>query len=270
MSQFKQGDTVYLDNGQAAEFVAVHGGTCIVLPMYECEDGVDLGSAINTPKVYAEPPVTMYSKQIEEMRDTLADLTLRVDAHREKLRTFESAEKERRDRIARHNLLEDLDNFLAGKITHVVELDHYGKAKVVEWSVAIEPRREDKRDSRDLRLLTLFGARNKTKWMISYYPDGSGSGNGCWIHPFTSFEAARAFAVRHLQERFDAFTEKNPGYIESLIGCATELGMAIPSSIADWVRQNDIKHNAARVLKAQQDLAAAEKELAEAMSRVTT
>ena len=54
--QFKAGDTVYSQHGQEAEFVAQSGGSYVVHPIYEDEDGPQTGDIETWSAVFRTPP----------------------------------------------------------------------------------------------------------------------------------------------------------------------------------------------------------------------
>lgn len=200
-------DRKFLKDGSAVEVVSEIGpGRILVAPIYCSGDDEytdDLGLRI-VDKVFDTPPTMLYHEEIQKLRDQRQALQDEMnstrDQHRKMIKEqfeFMKIHDKRMKEFAKFKPLEMLEAFIEGKITHYVEITTWGKPRIIEFNEA---------DSRELRLLSLFGKSNgDLSWRLNRYYDNS----GCSVEviPVCSLEAAEAivrdWVIKRLEETKD-------------------------------------------------------------------
>lgn len=229
------GQTVYDLQGHRGEYVLPLGEAHLVRPwvVIPSWDGEDLysepGGIEVWPQVYLAPPVAILEDdivrlqgEIEAKRRELAEATDEVSG-------FFRDEKARQERIKRHEDLARLDDFISGKISHVVKRS-YGAITIEEFKEAIE---QTDRYSRDgLKLLTLFGRPDGgLQWKVNRYSDGSGQDMD--VFPCQSAEEARSVATSLLAKEFNSASTY---WLHQAIKSADALDIPVPADARERCR----------------------------------
>ncbi len=225
--EFKQGQTVYSELGQAAEYVAKIPDGHIVRPEVEAYDGDEeythLCDPVTWRTVFLKVPTDKYSeelkalhKQIEEARETR-----RKEDAADRARAQERAAK-----LKRFAVLDCVEAFIDGRITHYVTTETYGPPEIIPIAEAIT-NESSGRYRHALRLLTLGGEirEGKVSWVLNQYSDGSGSGKG--VQPCTSLEEAEAIVKKAIAINF---AKHQPDIRQSWIDAAEKLSVPVPES----------------------------------------
>lgn len=249
--------TVFLSNGQECEFVGGGPGEWVVRPALGPgdEDGEPrFGRPITAYEVFAAPPVEKFDAhcaalaakiKIEESR--LADL---VEARIGEERQI----AERKARFATHEQLRRLDDFVSGRITHLVIADYAGpRIRTLQEALV------DDSDcwSKKTKLVTLYGdSKGDLSWKLNQYRDGSGSKTV--VHPATSEVEAREIASGLLDAawksiRGDISNGRSPNGVEYSRQAAVACGLTVPSDISAWIaaqaeRKLDVMVGNARIV----------------------
>lgn len=222
--EFKQGETVYSETGQAAEYVAKIPEGHIVRPEVEAYDGDEEYTHLCAPEtwshVFSQPPTEKYSAELKALHDKIAEARA--------IRKKEDAEDRERIKIRaevfkKFDALQGIEDFIAGRITHYVERESYAPPKIIAVKDAIY--KEDSGWRTKLRLVTLGGElRNgEISWEISRYSDCSGAQYG--VQPCTSLEQAEAIVRTAIQNHF---AHSNPDARQAWIDGADKYGIAVP------------------------------------------
>lgn len=227
---FKQGDTVYSDFGQQAQYVAKSGDGHIVLPLVEAYsgDGEESYDHVCDPTqwraVFTEPPVVKYSDELKALHGKL-------DAAREQLRAVQTeiatAQRDNGDLLTRLKKMEPLryiEDFLDNKITHYAHLDDYGNAKIIPIEQAT-----CSTDRFTPRLLALYGDRkNRTvSWLLHQYSDASGAPtSGQWM-PARSEDEARELIKDFIAKRLARGDAHQMSYLTSFVRAANKWGVEV-------------------------------------------
>lgn len=191
MQTFNRGDSVYTENGQMCEYVAKVGGKHVVIPIYEYPDGGEhTGEPFSVSAVFTtdEGARSKLSKELDA-------LDAKIRAKREEIAALESkATQLQRDQkatlfnLARHSALKNIEDFLAGKITHFLFTSPRG-AEVQTLENVLQYKESTYDRSYQLRLLSLYGQTNgDITWEVNSYRDGSGHNKV--VTPFCSEEEA--------------------------------------------------------------------------------
>jgi hypothetical protein len=158
------------------------------------------------------------------------------------------------ERIKQYAGLENLDQFLAGKITHFVE-HCYGPPKIKTFKEALEQTDDYGRRVKDLKLLSLFGrSGGDLAWRVNDYQDGSGS----WreMTPCLSREEALEVARKVFAEH-EANVAENPhrgGPSKEWADAAEKLGIQLSQQYLDRLAQVEQAAKQARIDRLKQQL----------------
>jgi hypothetical protein len=187
--------------------------------------------------VFRTPPTKRLHNEIAALQNRLAIDQAALDAVR-KIRADEDREyATRAAERKRFAQLQQLDDFIAGKITHfVVKEDYRESVEIHEFESFIQARDESRYDKK-LRLLSLYGdSKGDLSWRIDRYSDGSGDSwkhGNCW--PATSCEDALEKASAWLEARY-AEWRKETGHAKfksaSYAACAQKIGLLVPDDVA--------------------------------------
>lgn len=177
-------DIKYLEDGSTVNVCAVLDDGYLVQFIYEDDDsGIDCISddRIFVKKVFNEAPTVKIAGIIKslmerekELKGDLFKLEFKVAKEKERW-------KECFDKYGKVEKLKRLDDFIEGKITHYVELNHYCP-KIIPV--------EESESKYGVKLLSLFGGSNgDLNWLLNTYDDGSGENRE--VQVCTSYKDAR-------------------------------------------------------------------------------
>jgi len=268
MSKFTNGQTVYTEHGQECIYVAESGGLHIVRDVYETQSGNKVfGDLFSKQTVFSEPPVPIIHRQIAELEAILTAKSKELSSINGQIHELNREQKDRMARLKQHEALKNLDDFLAGKITHMVVV-LFGSVTVQTVGQALKSNNE--RFDRDLKLLTLYGcAKGDLQFRISHYSDGSGGGY-TEAYPFTNEDDAKAFAKQLVEQKLgECISGKNgkngagiPVGLDAWIKMAEVYGVPVPADMTDLLRRYGKTVAEGAVAKARTELAEAESRLA--------
>lgn len=227
---FMPGAEVYLEDGAVARVVAADGGEYIVRPILEVggEEAWE-GKPFTVAKVWAAPPREKYDADIQARREQLDGLTDACRAMLQAKAEFEREERERRERLQLHNLLQPLDDLLADRITHILRVTRFG----LQLSPLVEALREH-RDRYCVIPIQLTGdsdfySGGRVRWEVK------GTDTGF----YRSFEDAQAAAAVIMDARYATYRAGKPrgyGIAVLLERDARQCQLEVPKDIAEEVR----------------------------------
>jgi hypothetical protein len=234
---FNKGDIVFTSDGQQVQYIAEVDGEHIVRPQLSGDDEDSFfGDPVSVELVFASAPKEVYDQTIADLNKQIEALTDRKDELEDEIRRSRTDETARKKRIMVNAALTRIDEFLAGKITHLV-IDRYG-IEIVPFDKAME----DDYSRRDLKLLTLYGRTNgNLAWMLNQYSDGSGSKYQAW--PCTSMEEARTMAAAIIEAYYIEFRKSgaNEWNTSNAVKSAQKLGFPVPLDIWQAVKAARVK-----------------------------
>ena len=194
---FDSGSIAYTTRGVKVGVLSVSADGYVVMRLNSS------GQRFGQPKVirslFAEPPVSQYSEQVQGMREELAKLR---DGIREANREKEELEFKRGKLIAKLTeqveVLSGIADWVDGKVTHVVVVSEYGDVSVRQiGEMGCDSSRNAWR--KQIKLMTLFGdSDGSLTWKVNKYYDGSGSWSVVYLS--SSEEEAKAKANQVIQE----------------------------------------------------------------------
>lgn len=254
------GDRVYLETGQAVSFIAKLEDGVVVRAIYDGDDEPYLGKPFTTTRVFQTEPVAEWSERV---------LALDVEAQRirEQIKALQ-AEKKEEERLkalrAKNPDAKRLDDFLAGRITHVV-LSDYSGPRVMTLDAALKPIEDDYNTRGKLRLLHLYGDRDKMiHWALDRYTYGPGSSEQT-IYPFCSEDEAKEKAREIIAAHLDKWREspnKHQFSFNYWLPRIAALGDELPADVVEWQHAEDLKRAQDQLSKAEAEAAAARERIA--------
>lgn len=249
---------VYNLHGGEAQYVSsLPNGHHIVRPGYtQYDPDPDVGEYTSYDgvaewhEVFLKPPVEKLHEEVARLSGQIADLRKTVQVIMGERVVLDRQMAERKARITQHEQLDQLDDYLAGKITHFVVLDHgYGFDRLRGISIRTfkDAVKEDDRygwDRDRTKLLTLFGdSKGNLTWRINEYAQSSGSHNESVI-PCTSLEQARDTARKLYEEELALWRAeqavpsapkpaKRPWHASTLVEHAKTLDLPVPQDAVE-------------------------------------
>jgi len=257
---------VYSRSGHRAKYI------CSVSGRYGCEHYVkpeiefglpdgDVDSSFEGAAVWHEfflsPPREVIDKEIAMLQakaDELRAEVLKLDReHAETKREIEKDLEARKARLARHDQLKQLDDFITKGVTCYVMDKKYGELEIVDF-------KNTKSDygERTFRLLSLFGdSKGQLNWGLNRYSDGSGDTIECI--PCANREDATAAVAELLNRRWAEWRENGRGYIADYAKEANRHGIPVPEDVLAQIAKNTAEAK-------QKNLERAEKAFADAQA----
>lgn len=260
------GCTVYSQHGEEAEFVACAGGEYVVRPVFEDDDGPHFGDVTTWREVFRTPPAPKLDAATAAAEKRLADLQLQVAEREGQLYAFEREEKARQKRLQRHEALADLDDYLAGKITHYLTFNQYDRTVAI---LPVDETIENYPSSYQHGLLTLYPCKNWSglNWVLNHLPKGAREydGKAVTVELCRSEEEAKAKAQHYLRTYLAAYMATEPGkryYTDALIRNCRQHGVEVPQDLLDWVEANRVTSLQSQLEDLRKKAAAIEAQLA--------
>lgn len=203
----EDGRKVYVTHITTEGYYVVEG---MEAQLYGDEVYEERGSTWVAARLYSQPPKPIIDEQIEKAK---AELEAVREKYREVTNAVYNAERENKDRfakLAKYKGLELLEDFIDGKVTHVVWTEYDGAIiKTIEDALTYY---EDgsygrPRTANGFKLVTLFGnSKGDLTWRVSEYRDGSGSSSQ-EIIPCSSYEDAVTKRNEVLRQRMQSMLD---------------------------------------------------------------
>lgn len=265
-TQFNAGDTVFNQHGQEGEYVARSGGEHIVRPVYEDDDGQHTGDVETWGTVFRTPPSPKLDAATAEAAKRLAELQLEVSELDGQKYALERGEKDRIERIKRHEELAELDRYLAGEITHYVAThDYYPTVEIIPIGETVENYSSNGGYGL-LQLMPANGWDKKIRWSVTYRTRDHWTGSRtARVYPCCGEADAQIKAVALLNEMVEAYLGKerrfrsNP---DQLVAACERFGVTVPDEIREGIADVARKAAEARIAEHSKKLQDAQAELA--------
>jgi hypothetical protein len=179
--EFEKGRTYYTRGGRMVEYLAAsNDGHHVVAELHEVDtyDGPSMawGNTVFETELYESPPRALYDKTIENAEKKIRELEERRASIQADILKQASEAQKRLDKLKSYRGLELVEDFIDGKITHVV-IETYGDEmyKVMPFEELNQISDDKYRKPEGIKLISLFGkAGGDLQWMVSAYRDGSG------------------------------------------------------------------------------------------------
>lgn len=230
--------TAYLESGQEVEVMAEVGQGHVIRYLYG-GDG-DEGPNCGEPVYYGgklfggiEDVIERHEPKFRALRDE--EQKLRQDIAKLRAEQAQTV-KDRTDLI--HKLeqvkaLRGIEDFIEGRITHVVEISCYKGPCIREFK---EYKVKDGCDCRELfRLITLFGRSNgDLLWNINRYSDGSGSGGTVYL--CKSYEEALLRVRECLEDERGGIKKWSVDLVQKYLRWGLPVADAAKNEALSWAR----------------------------------
>lgn len=150
----------------------IAGKGFLVVPVLETWDS-DLveGALMMVDAVYERAPTARFDAKVVELEGEIRKLHKQKNALRVEMREAERKAEERRAKFKQLEALQNLEDFISGRITHYVVDIRWRMSRIVAFGDAVSSY-----DRHGKKLLILFGdSKGNLTWKLNQYSDGSGS-----------------------------------------------------------------------------------------------
>jgi hypothetical protein len=214
---------------------------------------LDRTNTLIVDRVFDTPPIAVYHEDIAKLEKAIEELEKiresKVSEIRQAAKEIEDASNLRKQ----HEQLSQLDDFIAGKITHYVEFPYEGP-RVIDFNDAT-----CNCDKRQLKLLTLFGgSKGDLQWKLSYYHDGSGGSHT--VIPVTSYEQATEVSKSHIIGKLRETMERPS---QNTVKMADKWDVPVPDDYREQAKEEERRTLLKRLDEHKTYVAGIEKQLAE-------
>lgn len=236
-TEFEIGRTYFTAEGHKVELLAnTTDGRMVVCALVEHDDYegsyTGRGDVFFVDKLYAKAPRELVDAELVELR---AEADKLREVNHKAVRRALDAEREVTERLAKlkkYKGLELLDDFIAGKITHFLVTNDWSDPKIETFEEWFHDR-DDRKRSRGLKLLALFGdSKGELTWRVDRYGDGS-AGFADAVYPCLSEEMARERMLQWVRDTIVArrayLKESDRGHqIAHIVKLADSHGIEVP------------------------------------------
>jgi hypothetical protein len=267
----KKGSTVYdLHSQQGYVNQVLPDGSLLVELVFEGiqhdSQGDEMSVDIEGPlqvwtQWFSKPPVQKKAQELLALKKEEDEIRTRIRAARSEEISLQRSAKERIDFLKQHEKLQLLDDFVSGKITHIVSCENWGSPEIL--TVADWESKEFRNAHCGLRLLSLFGSsKGDLTWKLNYYSDQSG--NWTDVTPCTSLEQAMSIFESRALDAFEAWRKAPRDYnaYSSALKWADAIsgrGLTYPEDLKKEREHRLVNERQAKVEKLRKELAEAEK-----------
>lgn len=270
---FQPDQTVYLQDGREAIYVAQHNGTHLVRLVYQSpgsydEPAYDYPSDVVTSAqiVYPEPPIEVWDKQVSAKREQVRELDRELTIKRKEIADAGRTKTEMEKAAAKYPCIQQALDFIEGRITHVVVHDYTAKIKTLEEAFSQVDTWGGRRKFEGMKLLNLFGTDEKGRsvaWGVNTYRDGSGSlTNQIW--PAYSEGHAKQIVAKLITEAVETWRKGGRPEIYIQDTLAQNPWLTPPEDWIAHVEAQKEKQRAAKIEKLRAELAELEGSVCEA------
>jgi len=258
---FNYGDEVYSADGQLVSYVAACPGGHVVSDLYgdgEDEPRIVSDSTFITKRVSKEPPVEAKNAEIAALDAQIVEKNEALKTLRQTIAAEEKAAKARHAELAKWSGLKTLEDFIAGRITHLVFCDNYNGPTIQTFAdgmAYVDDDRYAKNKINGMKLLTLFGdSKGNLTWEIYKYRQPSSS-TDYEVRPATSYEEAVEIARTYWNAEMDDRRAK--GYTPGgyWVKNGTAIGFEVPADLAEKMRAIELTNAKDHLAKAEAELA---------------
>lgn len=163
----------------------------------DCEEEIVKDCCRIVDYVYDVPPRSVFDDRIKQKKELIVSLEERDKKLRQAINDSEKEYKEMKERFKKYEELKLLDDYLEGRITHLVDLDSY-RPRII--TIAETKCKCDKRDPHPmiLSLVGDFRSKNKIIWNFQEYCRQVSSSDTRQVIPCTSLEMAKSKLLAYI------------------------------------------------------------------------
>ena len=201
---------------------------------YDGDEQEVLGELRVVDGVWDAAPTEVYDKRIKALEKKMVELEREVVQKRLEINEMEAEFKIRSAKYAAIPELRQLDQFIAGKITHYVHVQKWYSPRITAFSEEVSEYSDNERGLGKMRLLSLYGKSNgNLEWNLNQWNEGSGS--NYTVFPCCSLEEAKAVLQGEFDKRFVDSASA------TLLKDAETAGVQVPDDFRQRVRDEQIK-----------------------------
>ncbi len=227
----RKGATIYSAYGDSYEFgEALTAERWLIYPIVYIMgwDGEEEKETLDRPLVgnpkhyYPKPPRAVVERETSEAVEVLLELQKKIADARAEFRTFELEEKARQARMARHEKLTRLDDYITGRISHVI-VESGDDWSILTWKDMIKHRD-------GVRLLSLFGKSNgDLTWRVSDYTDYSSKMTE--VAMFATEDEAKTRFHGMLDDAFEKWRAGDSTLFQKAVATCNKFGIPLPDDV---------------------------------------
>lgn len=238
--EFTVGMELFTRDGRRVELLAVTKEDIYVVSQVLRIEGYDgdyeysRGETTFETELFKSAPVAIVDEDLAAAEKRLREIERECSTRMSAAVNAEREVKDRLAKLAKYKGLERLEDFIDGKITHLVYPDEYGPGKYGIEDVSSLDYLDYGR-KQGIKLVTLFGKSNgDLAWRVNQYTDGSG---GSWkgIIPCGSIEEAQQKRLERIEadlmEHFEHLSPDRPSWFLRLVELAQESGIELSDDI---------------------------------------
>ena len=265
---FENGRTYYTRDGRKVVYIApTKDERHVVAQVVEIQtyDGFEEadGPVTIERELFVKAPRDIVDEELRKAEDRLREIESLCFARTTSALSAEREVRQRLDALKKYRGLERIEDFIEGRVTHVVCPNEYGGGYEVKPIVDFEQREYGR--PHGLKLISLFGdSKGDLTFRVNQYKDGSGGG---WQEIILCSSQAEAEQKRRdriasdLSAQSDHFDPARPHYFMACVRAALEHGVLVTE--ADMARYRECE--AADIAKKR---AAISKEIADREQRL--
>lgn len=259
---------VYSRSGHRAKYICSvtgrHGCEHYVKPEVEfgLPDG-EVDSSFEGATVWHEyfltPPREVIDKEIVALEARKEQLEIEVRKMTEEKRTAEKDVLDRKARLARHDQLKQLDDFITKGIScYVVDQKYSHDIEVIDFKST-----SSAYSRTEFRLLSLFGRSNgDLSWRLNTYYDGSGSWSECI--PCASKDDVPAAVAALLERVWTRWRKEGSVNLVKYANAARQYGLPVPEDVLAKIAADEEKAKKMALEEAEKAFVKAQKNLMKA------
>jgi len=266
----RHGDTVYDSRGARYQFLLEIPGEGHVVRKLWVEDGYEddepyYDEPTTLRRVFPAPPVQHVNDEVSVAQAKLDAIKDEITETQAEMRGLQHDLPKRLEALrARSAAVQRLEDFLDGKITHMIVKPEYGA--YVMGTIEDVTKREDRYDRGKWKLVSLMGDSNgDLEFMLHRYSSG---GDGVTVIPCTSEAEART----ELQHAIDAkiatvraMKNKPLASLAREMAASDKYGLVFPDDVREAIHEGKIQAARSTVDSREKNLAKAQKALAAAI-----
>lgn len=197
---------------------------------YDGDEQEVLGELRIVDDVWDTAPTEVYDKRIRVLEKKIVELERDVVQKQLSIKEMDAQIKNQELRYKAIPELRQLDQFIAGKITHYVHIRKWRSPRITAFSEEASEYSDREYGLDKMRLLTLYGlSKGNLEWRLNEY--SSHSMQDDIVIPCCSLEDAKAALQVEFDKRFD-----EPRAGEELLKDAEAAGVVIPDAFRERIR----------------------------------
>jgi len=201
--------------------------------------------------LHNSPPSQKLQAHIAELCNIRNELLAEIGTLRQELKSFESEANDRLAKLKQHKSLKLLEDYLAGRITHYVEIRSYGPPAIIALKDTTVDEGWSYREK--LKLLSLFGRSDgNLEWGLNRYSDGSGCDSN--VFPCTSYHEAIEVTKRLFAEHEKSALTTENRFSHEWVSQAEKYGITLTPEYLSRLEEEKTENKQRKIAQLQSQL----------------